>query len=46
MSFKEEKIHQQFGWKPLGTHVLTLISEKIDFSKKIVCKKIPYQNKH
>ena len=39
MSFKEEEIHQQFGWKPLGTHVLTLISEKIDFSKKIVCKK-------
>ena len=34
MSFKEEEIHQQFGWKPLGTHVLTLISEKIDFSKK------------
>ena len=39
MSFKEEEIHQQFGWKPLGT-------ENIDFSKKIVCKKIPYQNKH
>ena len=33
MSFKEEEIHQQFGWKPLGTHVLTLISEKTDSSQ-------------